>query len=186
MEPWQARSVAELIKVVSAGGRPKYVHFWGHRPAPDGSLTSSCFSQWWGHPFDTEGHRFATAEHYMMWRKARLFGDEARASEVLVASSPAAAKAIGRLVSGFDQATWEAERWEIVVSGSVAKFGSDAGLRDFLAATKRRVLVEASPRDRIWGIGLGKANPRAENPSQWRGLNLLGFALMEARERLAA
>jgi len=74
--------------------------------------------------------------------------------------------------------------FEIVVAGSVAKFGHDPGLREFLLATGDRVLVEASPRDRVWGIGLGASSERAEDPRQWRGLNLLGFALMRARAAL--
>lgn len=76
-------------------------------------------------------------------------------------------------------------RFELVVAGNVAKFGQDAALRDFLLGTENRVLVEASPRDRVWGIGLGAANEKATDPGQWRGLNLLGFALIEARDRLA-
>lgn len=87
---------------------------------------------------------------------------------------------------GFDQARWNAERFGIVVEGSVHKFGQDPALRDFLLGTANRVLVEASPRDLIWGIGLGAANEAAGDPRRWRGRNLLGFALMEARERLAA
>ena len=97
---------------------------------------------------------------------------------------PAQAKALGREVSGFDEAAWEEHRWDIVVDGSVAKFQSDPTLTDYLLATKNRVLVEASPRDRIWGIGLAADSEFAERPAQWRGLNLLGFALMEARARL--
>lgn len=108
------------------------------------------------------------------------------ADAILGAASPAEAKKLGRLVRGFDQARWNAERFGIVVEGSVHKFGQDPALRDFLLGTANRVLVEASPRDLIWGIGLGAANEAAGDPRRWRGRNLLGFALMEARERLAA
>ena len=87
---------------------------------------------------------------------------------------------------GFDEAVWERERFGIVVEGSVHKFGQDAALRQFLLGTGERVLVEASPRDRIWGIGLAADDERATDPARWRGLNLLGFALMEAREVLRA
>lgn len=179
------RSVAELVRAVAGGARPRFLFFWGHQPARSGVIDAACLSQWWPARFEAEGARFGSAEHYMMWRKARLFGDERRAAEVLAARSPAQAKAIGRQVAGFDEAGWEAERWGIVVDASVAKFASDPALRDYLAATRRRVLVEASPVDRIWGIGLAADAARATSPAQWRGLNLLGFALMEARERLA-
>jgi ribA/ribD-fused uncharacterized protein len=179
-----ARSVEALAAAMQAGARPKFVFFWGHRAARDGQLSAACFSQWWPARFTADGQAFGSAEHYMMWRKARLFGDEQRAGEILNARSPAQAKAIGREVSGFDEETWIRRRWEVVVAGSVAKFGSDPALRDYLLGTGRRILVEASPVDRIWGIGLAADSGDAEKPQQWRGLNLLGFALMEARQRL--
>ncbi len=91
-----------------------------------------------------------------------------------------------RTVANNDEERWAAERFELVVQGNVAKFGQDAALRQYLLGTGRRVLVEASPRDRIWGIGLGAADEASTDPGRWRGLNLLGFALMEARDRLAA
>jgi ribA/ribD-fused uncharacterized protein len=77
-------------------------------------------------------------------------------------------------------------RFEVVVAGNMAKFGQHAGLRQFLLGTGDRVLVEASPRDTIWGIGLAAGDERAAGPDRWRGLNLLGFALMEVRQRLHA
>ena len=85
----------------------------------------------------------------------------------------------------FDAAVWDAECFGIVVDGSVAKFGQDPALRAYLLGTARRVLVEVSPRDRIWGIGMDASDAHAEQPQRWRGRNLLGFALMEARTRLA-
>jgi ribA/ribD-fused uncharacterized protein len=131
-----------------------------------------------------DGLAFETAEHYMMWRKAMLFGDEDAAIRILAAPHPSRAKALGREARGFDDASWAARRLEIVVAGSTAKFGQHPDLREFLLATGDQVLVEASPRDRVWGIGLSAANERAQDPRQWRGLNLLGFALMRARAAL--
>jgi ribA/ribD-fused uncharacterized protein len=87
-------------------------------------------------------------------------------------------------VRGFDEAQWKAARFDIVTRASLAKFGQDPGLRRYLLATRGEVLVEASPTDRIWGIGLGRDDPRAADPRTWRGLNLLGFALGRAREML--
>ncbi|WP_175439246.1 NADAR family protein [Streptomyces vilmorinianum] len=175
----------ELTQQVSRGERMKWLHFWGHRPRPDGQLSASCLSQWWPSPFEVEGVRYATAEHWMMAGKARLFGDREAEQAALASRSPAEAKKAGRMVRGFDETVWERERFAIVVEGSVHKFGSDDALRAFLIGTGRRVLVEASPLDRVWGIGLAADDPRAMDPARWRGLNLLGFALMEARERLA-
>jgi hypothetical protein len=127
----------------------------------------------------------ASGERVMMAGKARLFGDLAAADRILAARTPAEAKKLGREVQGFDEQVWEAARFEIVVAGSTAKFGQDPALRSYLVGTGRRVLVEASPLDRVWGIGLAADDPRAADPAGWRGLNLLGFALMEARDRLS-
>ncbi len=131
------------------------------------------------------GETYATAEHWMMAGKARMFGDERIVPRILKARTPAEAKSLGRQVQGFDEERWVAGRFELVVAGSVAKFGQDAALLAYLLGTSRRVLVEASPLDRIWGIGLAADDENAVRPAQWRGLNLLGFALMEARARLA-
>ncbi|MGW0702559.1 NADAR family protein [Streptomyces sp. NPDC002867] len=174
----------ELIKLAAEGQRIKYLHFWGHAPRRDGRIGASCLSQWWPSPFAVDGVQYATAEHWMMAAKARLFGDAEAEHRALEAKSPAEAKKAGRLVRGFDEAIWRRERFAIVRAGSVHKFGRDAALRDFLLGTGDRVLVEASPVDRIWGIGLAADDERAQDPARWRGLNLLGFALMEAREEL--
>ncbi|WP_201452683.1 NADAR family protein [Streptomyces sp. HM190] len=179
IDSWDA-----LISEVQAGARVRYLHFWGHRPRPDGRVGPSCLSQWWPSPFTVDGVEYATAEHWMMASKARLFGDEEAEREAVAASSPATAKKVGRLVRGFDEARWERERFGIVVEGSVHKFAAHDDLRAYLLGTRGRVLVEASPLDRVWGIGLAADDERAADPAQWRGPNLLGFALMEARERL--
>src|SRR5262249_43030002 len=120
----------------------------------------------------------------MMWRKARLFEDDASAAAVLNARSAAHAKAIGREVQGFDDDAWKQHRWEIVVSASVAKFSANQALGSYLKATSNRVLAEASPVDLIWGIGLAADSPAVQDVDPWPGLNLLGFALMEARSSL--
>ena len=122
----------------------------------------------------------------MMAGKARLFGDADAERRALEATHPKQAKDAGRSVRGFDQAEWERHRFELVIQGSVHKFGADPQLREYLLGTGARVLVEASPMDRIWGIGLAADDERAQDPARWRGLNLLGFALMEARQRLSS
>jgi ribA/ribD-fused uncharacterized protein len=178
-------SVDEVIALARSGRRLKYVFFWGHRPQRDGSIGTGCLSQWWPSAFTVDGVPFATAEHYMMWRKALLFGDEEAAQRIVVASHPRQAKMLGRRIRGFDEQTWIAERGAIVLDASVAKFGQRPELRDFLVGTGERILVEASPTDRIWGIGLAATDERTADPAQWLGLNLLGFALMQAREKLS-
>ncbi|GHH86950.1 hypothetical protein GCM10017771_26160 [Streptomyces capitiformicae] len=175
-----------LIREVQAGARVKYLHFWGHRPRPDGQVGASCLSQWWPSPFTVDGVEYATAEHWMMASKARLFEDAEAEKKAVAASSPAQAKKVGRLVRGFDESLWQRERFGIVAEGSIHKFAAHADLRAFLLGTGNRVLVEASPMDRVWGIGLAADDERAMDPARWRGPNLLGFALMAARERLLA
>ncbi|MBC9723608.1 NADAR family protein [Streptomyces sp. TRM68367] len=188
-----------LIEAVRAGARVRYLHFWGHRPLPGGRIGASCLSQWWPAPFTVDGVVYATAEHWMMAGKARLFGDAEAERRILAVDHPAQAKKAGRLVRGFDEAVWERARFGIVVEGSVHKFSADAALREFLLGTGERsemgvppargwgrVLVEASPVDRVWGMGLAADDEAAADPERWRGPNLLGFALMEARERLRA
>ncbi|WP_327432084.1 NADAR family protein [Streptomyces sp. NBC_01236] len=179
IDSWEA-----LISAVDSGARVKYLHFWGHRPRPDGQVSASCLSQWWPSPFVVDDVEYATAEHWMMASKARLFGDKEAERRAIDAPNPALAKKAGRLVRRFDDAIWERERFGIVAEGSVRKFAAHADLREFLLGTGERVLVEASPLDRVWGIGLAADDERAADPEQWRGPNLLGFALMEARGRL--
>jgi ribA/ribD-fused uncharacterized protein len=180
------RSVEELTRALDAGKRFKYVYFWGNQPPRGGGAGSGCLSQWWPSPFVVGDVRFATAEHYMMWRKAKLFDDDEVAARVLAAGHPKQAKDLGRRVRRFDEAAWVAERRGIVVDGNVAKFAQHPGLGRYLAGTGDRVLVEASPLDRVWGIGLAADDPRTSNARGWRGLNLLGFALADVRAQLGS
>jgi ribA/ribD-fused uncharacterized protein len=173
----------ELMQRAEHGERIKAVYFWGHTERP-GGVTAACLSQWYPAAFEVDGQRYAHAEQFMMAEKARLFGDEAARQAILQTDKAGAVKALGRGVQGFDDAVWEAERFGIVLHGSVAKFGQNAALGEFLLGTGERLLVEASPVDRIWGIGLAADDERAKDPRRWRGLNLLGFALMQAREAL--
>jgi len=183
MEP-PPTNIAELLERVRAGWRPKFVFFWSHEPTPAGALGGECFSQWYGAPFEIDGVVYATAEHYMMWSKAQLFGDEEAAHAILAAANPGAAKRLGRDVRGFDSETWDQRRSAIVVRANLAKFGQQLELQRCLLGTRDRVLAEASPSDRIWGIGREADDERAKVPAQWTGLNLLGFALMAVRASL--
>ncbi len=183
----RAEERLEAVRIAEAAGRaPKMVLFWGHRPESNGRIGRWCFSQWWPAPFMIDDVRYPTAKHWMMAAKARLFEDTDGLATVMAARSPGAAKAAGRNVRGFDEQGWAAARYDIVVAGSVAKFTQHPDLAEFLLGTGDRILVEASPVDRIWGIGLSATHPNATHPGRWRGLNLLGFALMDAREQLRA
>ena len=175
---------AWLIKNYHAGEKLKYLFFWGHQPAPDGSITKSCFSQWWEAPFEVDGIVYKTAEHWMMAEKARMFNDMAILQQVIAAKTPGEAKKCGRMVSDFDPVAWDEVKFDIVVQGNIHKFSRHPELEMFLLGTLDRILAEASPQDSIWGIGMAASNPAVENPMLWNGENLLGYALMEVRDVL--
>ncbi|AXY76711.1 NADAR family protein [Paraflavitalea soli] len=173
-----------LIKQVEAGEPVEYFFFWGHTQKQQGIIDKSCLSQWYPAAFTVDGITYPTAEHWMMAKKALLFGDDEAFQEVLSAPKPAVAKAIGRKVRNFDAGIWQEKGYLLVAEGSFHKFSQHADLQQFLLRTGKKVIVEASPFDKIWGIGMAQSAKGTENPLQWKGANLLGFALMEARDRL--
>jgi ribA/ribD-fused uncharacterized protein len=176
--------LAAVLAAEAASEPIDFLFFWGHQPRPDGAIGPGCLSQWWPAPFTEDGVTYATAEHWMMAGKARLFDDEQGLAAVLAAASPKDAKGAGRAVRGYSDQAWAAARFDLVVAGNLAKFRQNPDLAEFLSATRRKVLVEASPRDRVWGIGMGASHSDATRPSRWRGTNLLGFALMNVRDQL--
>ncbi|WP_430391801.1 NADAR family protein [Dyella sp. 20L07] len=182
--PMDSFDVNWLLNSIQSGIQPKYVFFWGHTGTSAGAVGKECFSQWYPASFSVDSQVFPTAEHFMMARKAQLFDDQEMYERVLVARTPGEAKHLGREVRGFEERRWSEACFDIVVQGNRAKFEQNATLRDFLLGTRNRVLVEASPVDRIWGIGLSGDDPRATCPELWEGPNLLGFALMEVRRML--
>ena len=175
--------IKSLLNLIAQGGQPKYLLFWGHKNKSN-NVTKSCLSQWFESSFKEDGINFMTAEHYMMFQKAMLFGDKEIANIVLSASNPGEAKALGRQIKNFNNDVWLDHRFDIVINANVLKFSQNKELKEFLLKTKNRVLVEASPVDNIWGIGLAADDPKAENPYNWKGPNLLGFALMVVRDQL--
>lgn len=178
-------SIDWLKSTVDRGKKVKFLHFWGHTHSSDQEVTSACFSQWFPSAFTVDGITYKTAEHWMMAGKARLFDDVAILEQILEADSPGHAKKLGRMVKHFDHDTWEAESYKLVVIGNIHKFNQNTEMGAYLIGTHKRVLVEASPVDAIWGIGMAKDHDQANNVFRWRGRNLLGFALMEARDYLA-
>lgn len=155
--------------------RSGFVFFWSGWP-----------SQWYPSVFDVDGVTYSCAEQFMMAEKARLFGDKATLKEILRADHPATHKALGRAVTPFDEARWNGACREIVYRGNMAKYEQNDDLRALLLDTGDKTLVEASPKDRIWGIGLAADDPRATKRSAWRGKNWLGEALMRVRADLRA
>ncbi|MES2701031.1 MAG: NADAR family protein [Bacteroidota bacterium] len=161
-----------------------YVFFWGHKPSADGSITKSCLSQWWLSAFEMEGTRYATAEHWMMHKKALQAGDGETAALILNTLDPKEAKQLGRQVKNFNPSEWDTIKFDTVCQGNLHKFSQHPELKAFLLGTGDSILVEASPVDPVWGIGMAKDNKHITNPEQWRGDNLLGYALMQVRDKL--
>lgn len=142
------------------------------------------FSNWHQASFEVDGATYSCMEQFMMHRKALLFGDAEAAEKIMMAWSPKEHKALGRQVKGFDEAIWREHREQIVLAGALAKFGQNEDLLKRLVGTGQKMLVEASRYDTIWGIGLPADDPRAADPGQWPGQNLLGKILCRARDIL--
>ena len=177
----------ELLTSIYSGTQHELLFFWGHTdPEKDPDTVGEwIFSQWRSCSFTLNGLPYSSAEQYMMAEKARLFGDQETRKKIIETSDPVEAKALGRLVHQFDEKVWNQHRSGIVVAGNLAKFGQNEAYKEFLLQTGEHILVEASPHDRIWGIGLSADDPKAKDPVSWRGRNLLGFALMEVRRQLS-
>ncbi|HVT82942.1 MAG TPA: NADAR family protein [Phycisphaerae bacterium] len=151
----------------------EFVFFWRGWP-----------SQWVRSPFVVDGASYNCCEQYMMAEKARVFGDAEFLGKILRTVSPKAQKSLGREVRGFDEKVWNSVCRGIVYSGNLARFQQNADLAEKLLATGSRTIVEASPVDRVWGIGLAVDNPDVHVPAKWQGKNWLGVALMQVRAEL--
>jgi len=160
----------------------KFVLFYGHQD----DKKFACFSNWYPSPFTKDGIRFENTEQYMMYRKALLMGDDDMAAKILKTPDPKTVKSLGRKVKNWDEEKWVAHREDIMYDGCLAKFSEPKNLkiRNLLLSTSGKHLVEASPYDNIWGIGLCATDERAKDPSQWKGLNLLGKTLDRVRDTL--
>jgi len=170
-----------LENQVKQGAHKEYIFFWGHTQKHEGVIDKFCFSQWFPAIFTVEGITYATAEHWMMAKKALLFDDKEQYQQILSTESPDQAKKCGRAVKNFDPEVWSAHAYELVIEGNLHKFSQHQEMGRFLRNTTDAVIVEASPVDKIWGIG---TRTHEISPIKWRGTNLLGFALMEVRDRL--
>ncbi len=171
----------ELIKKIKAGMEFEYLFFWENQPSKRGSVGESCLSQWFPAEFTVDGIVYHCAEQNMMAEKARYFRDKETTEAILQSTSPKKIKELGRKVRNFNTERWNSVKMDIVTTGNIYKFMQNKLLRSFLLSTEDKVLVEASPYDCIWGIGLPKENPDASDPVLWQGENLLGFALMTVR-----
>lgn len=152
--------------------------FWG---------SASPFSQWYKCKFtvlfkseykkDTNV-TFVNAGQWMMFRKAQTFGDLDQADKILKEKSPKKVKQMGRRIKYFDEKQWDVEKYDIVRQGNIYKFSQNPDLKKVILATKNKYIIEASPYDRIWGVGLGSKNKNIYDTDKWKEQNLLGKAIM--------
>ena len=157
----------------------KYICFWRIKD-PYGFL-----SNWWVSPFVENGITFHTAEHYLMYHKAILFNDKHSAKSILIVNTPSEVKRIGRHVKNFDQKVWDENKYEIMCRGLYLKFSQNPYLLKLLLETGDAILVEASPVDVVWGVGLAvPTSSCGVDLDNCPGQNLLGKALMEVRDKL--
>lgn len=173
-----------LIDQYENGKSLKFIYFWGHTPKYNEEMGKHVFSQWYEAPFTIGTTVYKTSEHYMMAHKALLFNDIDTFSKIVTSNSPSEAKELGRQIRNFDDEIWNTYKYEIVKTGNIHKFNQNNELASFLISTGNHVIVEASPVDAIWGIGMSQDSPHIDNLYMWRGQNLLGFALMETRDFL--
>lgn len=159
-----------------------YIFFWGNKPRKDGVISKSCLSQWWLSDFELDGVRYCCCEQYMMAGKAKLFNDYISLNKILSTNDSRLIKDLGRKVARFNEEKWNENKFRIVLQGNLSKFGQNIALKEFLINTGKNILVEASPHDKVWGIGMSEKSFGIYNPSNWQGENLLGFALMEVRD----
>lgn len=166
------------------GQKREIIYFWGHHPAKDGSVGKECFSQWYMADFYVEHIKYCCMEQYMMSRKALLFGDKETNELIMKAGTQGEIKGLGRKVRNFDETIWNEFKMLIVLTGNYYKFSQLTKVRQCLLGSGNAILAEASPYDTIWGIGMAEAEAKQGDICDWRGSNLLGFALMQVREEL--
>lgn len=147
-----------------------HIYFW-----------SGIYSNWYKSDFEIAGQTYNCCEQYMMAEKARLFKDEEMEQAIMITKDPSKQKAMGRNVRNFDQKIWEQYALNIVYQANYAKFSQNPELKQILLDTGEKMIVEASPTDTIWGVGLHEDDPLILDESNWKGRNWLGIAIMNAR-----
>lgn len=152
------------------------VLFWGDE---------DIYSNFHPSPFTVDGKIFHCSEQYFMYCKADYFSDAATADKIMAETAPINCKKLGRQIKNYDESAWDNVRESFMFDACYNKFLQNPNLKKQLLDTQNRLLVEASPFDKIWGIGLAEDNVDAENTAKWRGRNLLGKVLMDVREKLA-
>lgn len=157
------------------------IPFYGHSRG-----TYRCFSNFYMSPFVLDGEKYCCTEQWMMACKAKIFpGNELLLKKIMKEKDPAKIKAYGRQVTGYDETIWSRERYNLVLKGIKEKFLQNPELMKILKSTGKALIVEASPYDRIWGVGMSASDINIKDPQKWQGENLLGQALMETRDTVS-
>lgn len=155
-----------------------YIFFW--KP----SETDGYLGNWYTSPLKKDNINYSCVEQYIMAMKAKLFGDNTMLSKIMSTKDPNLHRNFGRLVKDFDEDVWNEHKEDVLYDGLYAKFTQNSNLKDKLLKTGDKILVEASPYDKIYGIGMKKDHPDINNPRKWKGENLLGNTLMRVRKDL--
>lgn len=150
-----------------------HIYFWKDK-----------LGQWTMRDFEEDGVTYCCAEQYMMARKAKLFKDDETLKLIMETKSPAKHQKLGRIVKNYDQKVWDDNKELIVIDASRLKYSQNEEMKNALLTTGDRILVEASPYDKIWGVGLGEKDPLILDQNNWKGQNLLGKCLMIVRDEL--
>lgn len=166
-----------LVKALAGGPEDKYVFFYGGTKG----TPNSYLSNWYPVDFVVNSITYNCVEQFMMACKANIFGDQKALEQIMTTDKPAVQKQVGKTVIGFTNEIWDQYKERVVFQGCLAKFDQNPDLKEKLLSTQGKTLVEASPYDRIWGIGLSETDPLRFNEAKW-GQNLLGKALMKVRD----
>lgn len=175
-------SIESMKKEINKGKKREIIFFWGHTKGS--TIGNKCFSQWYLQDFYVGHIKYSCMEQYMMSKKALLFGDKEINEKIMASSKQGEIKALGRKIRGFKEDIWSQFKLPIILTGNYYKFSQLENFRKFLMGTGDAMLVEASPYDRIWGIGMSAEEAEKCGIDKWKGQNLLGFALMEVRDEL--
>ena len=163
------------------------LYFYGHKKKTDDpGVGKECLSNWYPASFidEKDNFEYGNSEQYMMAGKAQLFNDMEMLQNILADSRPKICKQFGRKVNKFDHKTWDSNCKSIVENGCYLKFSQNPELKKFLLSTENRLLVEASPFDKTWGIGHTEKVAKTMDMNEWKGKNYLGECLMRVRDRL--
>lgn len=152
------------------------IYFWKPNQA------NGWLGNWFSSPFTVDGKNFVNSEHYFMWKKILMFQPELE-DTILKMTNPKDMKYLGGKVKNYDDVIWGSARYGIMKAAVTEKFKQSPELKAQLLSTGNAILVEASPYDRIWGIGMNAQQAR-NSKDGFLGQNLLGKVLMEVRDEL--